>query len=531
MSRPEVTLQEKLPAHFNIGWECCDRWVEQGKGDRPAIHYEDRTLSFRELQELSNRIGNGLSSLGLREGERFLIRLTNVPEFHAAILGGLKVGLVPIPTPTLLRERELEHIMKVGEVRLVLTDDMLAEPIRGVAPKVASLRDIVCLGKPGPDEVSFHDLVEAASPFVARPTTGVDDPSFVLFTSGTTGQPKGIAHAHRAFNIAVGNPAGRWGIGLRPDDIVLQPHDLAWSYTFGCGFLFPLHAGASVVAFSERIPLEEIFARIERHRVTIFLSVPSLYRAVLALPDIENSFDLSSLRHCISAGEPLTRHSFFEWRRRVGVDILEHIGQAELSMFLANQVHQGAEPGSMGRPLPGYDVAVLDDQGNECVGKIGELAVRDDNPALFSEYLGQPDKWAENHQNGWYLTGDMATIDEDGLFWYVSRVDDLIKSRGYLISPKEVEDTMIDHPAVLETGVVGIPHPDIGHAVKAFVVLHTGHSPSEELAEDLRKYVKSRIAPFKAPKLIEFIDALPKTSTGKILRRGLRAEVDAGAGT
>ena len=409
-----MPLEKRPSEQFNIGWECCDRWVELGHGQRPAIHHGSGTLTFSELRDLSNRIGNGLRSLGLHPGERFLIRLPNIPRFHAAVLGGLKVGAVPIPTPTLLQAGELEHILRLGDVRLVITSDNLAEPVREAMANVPSVRSVVCQGEAGPGEVSFDALIDESSRSLPRPTTTLDDPAFVLFTSGTTGRPKGIAHAHRAFNIAAGSPGARWALGLQPDDIVFQPHDLAWSYSFGCGFLFPLHAGASVVAFSDRIPVKDLFSWIERYRVSVFLSVPSLYRALLALPNVERGHDLSSLRRAISAGEPLTRHTYAEWKRRIGVDIFEHIGQAELSVFVANQVEERPVPGSLGRPLPGYDVAVLDEDGNECVGRPGELAVRDDNPALFYEYIGMPERWSENHRNGWYLTGDIARVDDKG---------------------------------------------------------------------------------------------------------------------
>jgi acyl-coenzyme A synthetase/AMP-(fatty) acid ligase len=261
---------------------------------------------------------------------------------------------------------------------------------------------------------------------------------------------------------------------------------------------------------------------VDRYRVTILAAVPTFYRAVLSQQGIENSSDISSLRHCTSAGEPLTTDTYHEWKRRMGVDLLDHIGQGESSMFCANTPEGDVIPGSVGRPLPGYDVAVLDDRARAVVGEVGELAIRDDNPALFFDYIGMPEKWAATHRDGWYLTGDLARVDDDGNFWYISRADDLITSRGYMISPKEVEDTLVGHPSVLEAAVVGHPDPQMGQIVIAFVVVQPGIEADPGLAEELVAYARGQIAPFKAPKRIEFLDELPKTPTGKILRRDLR---------
>ncbi|MGH8914601.1 MAG: acyl-CoA synthetase, partial [Acidimicrobiia bacterium] len=330
------------------------------------------------------------------------------------------------------------------------------------------------------------------------------------------------AHAHRGFNLAAGDPCGKIGMGLDPTDVVLQPHDPSWSYSLGCGFLFPLCEGASIVASRGMVRPENVLEWVERYRVTILAAVPTFYRAVLSHRGIEDGTEISSLRFCTSAGEPLTTNTYFEWKARIGVHVLDHIGQGETSMFCANTPEGGIVPGSVGRPLPGYQVAVLGDDGREIVGVIGELAIRDDNPALFYDYLGMPEKWESTHRDGWYLTGDLARVDEEGNFWYVSRSDDLITSRGYLISPKEVEDTLVDHPSVLEAAVVGHPDDRIGQVVTAYVALQPGYEPGPELAEALIAHARDQIAPFKAPKRIEFLDALPKTPTGKILRRDLR---------
>lgn len=511
-----------LPARFNISTACVDRWVDEGQGGRTAVHLGDRRISYGDLQTQVNRLGNGLKSLGLSRGDRFLIRLPGAVEFYVAFLAGLKIGAVAIPTPELLRERELRHIMTVADVRIVITSDHLAGPVRALREEIPSLRHLVCLGTQDPSEIDLGDLVDRSADDLVGEETSPRDPAFILFSSGTTGVPKGIAHAHRAFNMCLGDPCGKEGMGLSSRDVVLHPHDPAWSYSLGCGFLFPLFEGASIVTSSARIPPEDVLQWVEAHSVSILACVPTFYRAILSHPGLEDHHDLTSLRYCLSAGEPLTTNTLHEWQRRMGVLILDHIGQGEVSMFCANTPHQEIEPGSIGKPLTGYKVAVVDDAGEEIVGQVGHLVIAEDNPGLFYDYLGMPEKWADTHRNGWYYTGDLAEKDEDGFFWYVARSDDLITSRGYLISPAEVENTLADHSAVLEAAVVGHPHEDWGEIVTAYVALKPEFEPSEELEEELAAHVRRELAPFKTPKRLVFVPELPKTSTGKILRRRLR---------
>jgi acyl-coenzyme A synthetase/AMP-(fatty) acid ligase len=514
--------RDDLPELFNIALACCDKWVDEGYGARPAIHEPDSVLSYADLKARTDRLGNGLRSLGLEPGDRYLIRLPSTRDFYSAFLAGLKIGAVAIPTPIQLREKELRYIMKTAGVRVVITENSLAEPIRRARAELATLEHVVCLATPDDAEVELSALIDGGEEELRPHRTTPDDPAFVLFSSGTTGDPKGIAHAHRGFGLAMGDPCGTIGMELDPSDVVLQPHDPSWSYSLGCGFLFPLCEGASIVSSHGQVGPMNLFQWVERHQVTILGAVPTFYRAVLSHPGIEHSADTSSLRYCSSAGEPLTVPTYHEWKERVGVDILDHIGQGESSMFCANIPGRKPVPGSVGRPLPGYRVAVLDADGVEVVDEIGDLAIGEDNPALFYDYLGMPKRWKASHRHGWYLTGDLARIDSVGNFWYVSRSDDLITSRGYLISPKEVEDTLVDHPAVLEAAVVGHPDERIGQIVVAFVALHAGYEAGPDLANELIEHARAAIAPFKTPKRIEFLAELPKTPTGKILRRDLR---------
>lgn len=296
-------------------------------------------------------------------------------------------------------------------------------------------------------------------------------------------------------------------------------------YPLGSSFFHPLLAGATVVINEGRFDPEKALATIQRHGVTVFAAVPTIYRLILAIPNLESRYRLGSLRLGMSAGEPLPADTFGQWRERLGVTIYDGLGQTEGHIFIANQLNMPIRPGSMGKPLRGYEAAVLDDSGNpQPCGTSGHLVIRnEDHPGLALGYRKEPDRWAAVNRNGWYYTQDIAYVDGDGYYWYVARSDDLIKSRAYLISPKEVESALLEHPAVLEAAVVGIPDFALSNKIKAFVTLKTGNQASDHLAGQIREYVRSVIAPYKVPQELEFLSELPKTPNGKILRRELRA--------
>jgi acyl-coenzyme A synthetase/AMP-(fatty) acid ligase len=349
-----------------------------------------------------------------------------------------------------------------------------------------------------------------------------------MYTSGTTGEPKGVEHAHR-WVPGTGDPVMRQMIGLRPDDICYQPQDWSFMYPLGSSFFHPLFAGATVVISENRFEPEKVLDTIGRRGVTVFAGVPTIYRLLLAAPNAEARYSLNSLRLGISAGEALPPDTFEQWRERFGVTIYDGLGQTEGHIFVANQLSMPIRPGSMGKPLRGYEAAVLDDIGNpQPPDTPGHLAIRNNHPGLALGYRKNPERWVAVNRNGWYYTQDVAYVDQDGYYWYVARSDDLIKSRAYLISPKEVESVLLEHPAILEAAVVGIPDPAISNKVKAFATLKPGHRPSDTLATQIREYMRSVIAPYKVPQQIEFLDELPKTANGKILRRALRAREAAG---
>lgn len=512
----------QIPRRFNIAEYVVDRHVAEGRGQRAAAVTSQGRYTYDDLRRLTNRFANVLRGLGVGRGDCVLLRLGSTLEGAVAILGTLKLGAVAIPTTPLFRERELESVFNNSEAVAAVATRELAGPIEGVRSRAPSLRHVVVAG--GQGESSWESLMGRAAETFTVEATDCGDLAIILYTSGTTGTPKGVDWPHR-WLIGTGDPVVRAMALLTPEDVCYQPQDWSFSFPIGCGFLYPLMAGAAIVIPEGRFNPESALATLERHRVTVFAAVPTIYRMLLAVPNGERRFTLDSLRIGLSAGEPLPAPTFKEWRERFGLTILDGLGQTECHIFVANRLGMEIKPGSMGKPLPGYDVAVLDDDGQvQRTGEPGHVVIRQGHPGLTLGYHREPARWAAVNRNGWYYTKDMAYIDGDGYYWYVARSDDLIKSRAYLISPKEVESALLEHRAVLEAGVVGVPDERMGRKVKAFVTLRAGFEPSPGLAEELQRHTGGLIAPYKVPQLVEFVAELPKTLTGKILRRELRSK-------
>lgn len=513
-----------IPEELNMARLAVDYWAEQGRAEEVAVYHKDRNLTYGELKELTDRFAAALQGLGIAKGERYVIRTPNQPEFPIAFLGGQKIGAVPIPTNVMFRESELEHIVNDSQSVAVITTPAYVQAVNNIRAKCRSLKFVVTIGQAEGDQILFEDLLKSQGAAPSFVKTGKEDPAFFLYTSGTTGPPKGVVHCHR-WIIGTGDPIGKFVLGLARGEICGGPTPLTWMYALGDNFLFPLRWGAATAIYpEERFDPEQAFAFVERYKITVFSGSPTIYRMMLAIEDAEQRYDLSSLKYCISSGEPLLAETWREWMRRFGVKIQDSMGQTEAHIFCSTQMTPAVKIGSMGKPLPGVEVAVVNDQGERLgPGQEGNLAIRKDYPGLFKEYHKMPGKMAEvSLPNNWYCTKDLAYYDEDGYFWYVSRSDDIITSRGYRISPAEVETALQEHPAVLESGVASAPDEAIGEKVKAWVVLHQGHQPTAELAQKLQQHVKSTIAPYKYPREIEFVGELPKTITGKILRKELR---------
>ena len=513
-----------IPDRINIAATTVDRQVARGAGDRVAFYVGDRTITYGDLQRRVNQCGNALGRLGIERGDRFFIRSANRLEYVITALAGFKIGAVPIPTNSLFRAWEIEYLVNNSEAKAAFTTPDLMGPIVEVWPRCASLKHLVMFGSEAAGHLTFDELIAGASDHLTAADTSADDLAFIIYTSGTTGKAKGVEHAHR-WLVGTGDPIVRFLLALGPGDIVFSPVEISFMYAWGCAFLYPLYAGCASVLYPGRFDVEHSLRAVQKYRPTRFLGVPTIYRMILGREGIERDYDLSSIRIAISGGEPLPADTYHEMKRRFGIEVWDSIGQTEIHNYIGYRMGLPVRIGSMGQPFPGHIVTILDDEGREVPpGTVGHLAIRDDDPGLARRYRKMEDLWQRLNRSGWFYTGDLAYKDADGYYWYVSRSDDLIKSRAYLISPKEVESACMLHPAVLEAAVVGVPDPEIGQRVKAYLTLKPGRQASPVLAAEIVEKVKTVIAPYKAPKDVEFVAELPKTATGKILRRELRAK-------
>lgn len=510
-----------IPDRLNIAAVTIDHHVSAGRGDRKALYFEDESFTYLELQCMINACGNALLRLGCERGDRLLIRSSNCPEYLVTFLAAMKIGCVPIPTNSLFRLWELEHILNNSGAKAAFTTADLVQPILAVRDRCPTLRHVFTFDRCPADGVeSFEEMVRGSSPELEAADTASSDIAFIIYTSGTTGEPKGVQHAHR-WIIATGQPITSELMRLRPDDICFSPLEISFIYALGCNFLYPLYSGAAMAMVSGRFDPERTLAAIEKLRPTILIAVPTLFRRLFALGDALDTCNLGSLRMGMSSGEPLPDDTLRTARERLGIEIYDCLGQTEMHIFMNPDPIK--KLGSLGRPLPGHDIRVLNDQGEEAkVNEIGHLVIRADDPGLCMGYRGRPDIWSETQKDGWYYTKDLAYRDEDGFLWYVSRSDDLIKSRAYLISPREVESAIMEHRAVLEAGVIGVPDDIIGQRIVAYVIPRAGYKPSDTLAKDIIDEIREKIALFKIPKAITFVDSLPRTATGKLMRRELR---------
>ena len=509
-----------IPARFNIAREVLERPLAEGRAAHVALRDVKGELTFQELADAVEGLAAGLRELGIARGTTFLLRGANCREVLVAFLAGVKLGAVPILAHSLLGRRELAHVVDNGEPMIAVVHSEAAAAVRELQREHRPFRHVVLIDGAESGEITF-DAILRRGERAETADTGKDDPAFVAYTSGTTGLPKGIVHAHR---WVVGNgDFARLHMPLVAGDAVMHTSEVSFGWGLGHGFLWPLRNGGSVALLGARPSAETVLAAIEHFGVTVLATVPTLVRSILSIPDAERRYRLGSLRLAYVAGEPLAEPTYREWTRRFPCELYDVYGASEFQVIVANGPGLPVKPGSMGRAHPGMTIRVLDEALNELgPGEIGGLAVRADDPALFLEYRKQPEKWRDVHRGGWYETGDQVYQDEEGYFWYVGRGDDLFKSRGYLISPKEIEDSLLELPGIQESAVVAQPDPDLGNRIRAVVVLREGVVASESLAVTMRDQLRGRIAPYKIPHTIVFTDSLPKSPVGKILRRLLR---------
>jgi len=506
---------------YNLADDLVDRHVKEGRGDRLAILFEGRHVTYRQLSEHVNRVAQALTAIGVGAGERVLLVLPDSPEFIAAFLGATKMGAVAVPTNTTLRTADYAYFLEEsGAVAVVVHATVLGE----VAPALerSGLRlehRVVVVGDHVSGYLNWDDWLDGHSGSLnASPTTG-RDVAFWLWTSGSTGRPKAAVHRHAAWAYCAANYA-RGVLGLAASDVTYSSSKLFHAYGLGNSLAFPLHAGAATILSPARPQASNVLETVQRTRPTLFFSVPTLYAAMLEEARTAD-YDLSSVRLAISAAEPLPAEIFRRWKERFGVEILDGLGSTEmLHIYLSARAGE-VRPGSCGRPVPGYDVRVVDMAGADvAAGTVGDLLVAGGSRAVC--YWQRPELTAERMRDTGFVTGDKYTVDADGYYWYAGRADDMFKVSGQWISPIEIENALAEHAAVLEAAVIAFEEASRLLTAKAFVVLKPGCAAGPDLAKALQDFVRARLTPYKCPRRIEFLPELPKSAAGKILRYKLR---------
>ena len=496
-------------------------------------------MTFAEVAAEANQVGNALLKLGVRMGDMVGILCLDTPEWVTSYFGIVKIGAIAVCMNTLLKPRDYDYMLHDSRLRVLIVDESLCSLITPILAEQPFLEQIIVVGRDeDEDENEDEDEDEAARPMLTggRPytqwicdeattltaaPTHRDDICTLHYSSGTTGKPKGIPRAHKDHSLL----AQLWGVnvlGLQENDRTFAVSKLFFIYATGGNLLFAWYVGASIVLYSGSArSAPDILATIERFQPTIFYGVPTGYAAMLAVEDFTQRYDLSSLRICVSAGEALPAPIWHSWKKATSLDILDGIGATEVGhIFLSNRPDD-IRPGSSGKPFAGYELKIIDHEGHEVSpGETGTLLVKGETTALF--YLHQSEKSRQVFRGEWFYTGDQYRVDEDGYYWHAGRADDMMKVGGIWVSPVEVESALIDHPAVQECAVVACPDRDNLIKPKAYVVLVNRTDESAALIEELINFSQTKIAAYKRPRWIQFVDELPKTATGKIQRFKLR---------
>jgi benzoate-CoA ligase family protein len=513
--------QQYVPEYYNITSKLVDESVERGLGDKVAVYYRDKTFTYREIQQMVNRVGNALYILGVRMEERVMILTYDSPEALASFYGAIKIGAVPVLVNYMSKPDDYRYLLNNSKAKTLIVHEDFVEDIEEWREKLLFLENTVVIGKRSRAfHVSFHDVVERSADKLNAAYTTIDDPAFWNYTSGSTGVPKGAVHLQHDIFFCIENFA-RKVLNLNENDILFSASKMFFAYGLGNSVFYPFAIGGSVVILPDRPLADTVYETISTYHPTVFFCVPSLYANLLQVENAEKKYDLSSLRICTSAGEALPTEIYYEWKRRFNLEILDGIGSTELMhVFISNRPGE-SRPGSSGKLVPGYSARIVDDHGvNVPTGEVGTLLIKGGSTAAF--YHRQHEKSMKSMLGEWFNTGDKYYKDSEGFFYYCGRGDDMLKVGGIWVSPVEVEDALTSHPAVLEAAVVA--HQDEHKLIKpkAFIVLKHGYEPTDELNHEIQQFVKKKIAPYKYPRWIEFVKVLPKTTTGKIQRFKLR---------
>jgi acetyl-CoA synthetase len=521
---------EGLPGGgLNIAHEAVDRHARGPNAEKTAIRWlaqsgTRRDISYRELAALSSRFANLLRASGVRKGDGVFVLCGRIPELYAAVLGGLKCGAAVTPLFSAFGPEPLKTRINLGKGKVLVTTEALYErKVKKVQGEMPTLQHVLKV-----DSEDFQkQFLSSETGFAIEPTTA-EDTSFLHFTSGTTGMPKGAVHVHGA--VVMHYATGKVALDLHPDDIFWCTADPGWVTGTSYGIVAPLLHGVTSIVDEAEFDAERWYGILQDQRVTVWYTAPTAIRMLMkAGNDLPKKYSMPSLRFIASVGEPLNPEAVWWGEEALGLPIHDNWWQTETGgIMVANTPAMDIRPGSMGKPLPGVEVRIVRSSGGkidfiEAPNTEGELALKAGWPSMFRGYLGQEERYRKCFVDGWYLTGDLAKRDADGYYWFVGRTDDVIKSAGHLIGPFEVESALMEHPAVAEAGVIGKPDPVVGEVVKAFVSLKKDFAPSEKLKMELLGHARKRLGAAVAPKEIEFAASLPRTRSGKIMRRLLKA--------
>lgn len=517
-----------IPEYFNIGAACTDTHAAAAHADRVAVIVDDdihgvQQATFAELATQTSRFGEVLRALGVMPGERVLIRLPNCIEYPLVFLGAMKYGAIPVPTSVLLTTKEVLFVARDSGARVLVTDlsswdslrdaglDQFTHVLLTAPPRSTG-------GKPRVEEVDLAVALAAMDSWRAPHPTRAEDPAYLVYTSGTTGYPKGVLHAHRA--LLGRQPSSTYWFDFQPGgDRVLHSGKFNWTYVLGTGLMDPLFRGHTAIVHEGSSNADIWIPLIAKHRATTFIGVPTLYRHIIQRTTFARA-DVPTLRHCMSAGEHLSAELLAQWRARFGLDIYEGLGMTECSYYLCETKSRPIRPGSAGFAQPGHRVKLLDPETLQEVahGAEGMLCIPRSDPALLLRYWNQPEETALCFRGEWFLTGDYARQDDDGYLWFLGRKDDLINSFGYRVSPHEIERVLKDHPEVAEAAATGEEVTADKVLVVAYVIPRAG---STLAADDIVAYARQHLASYKAPKIVYLVDEFPRTRNGKLQRQAL----------
>lgn len=526
----EAQFSWATTGQVNMAYEAIDRHVANGKGDKIALHYSDNqreeSYTYAEMARQSNKFANVLRKLGVTKGDRVFIFMPRTPELYFSLLGALKIGAVVGPLFEAFMETAVrDRLQDSGAIAIVTTPSLLGRIPRSELPE---LKHVIVYGDEVPTGdgfVNFREEMADASEEAELTFLDREDGLILHYTSGSTGKPKGVFHVQNA--MIQHYHTGRVVLDLREDDVYWCTADPGWVTGTSYGVFAPWLNGVTNVVRGGRFSPQDWYATLQKYKVTVWYSAPTAFRMLMgAGDDVVKSFDLSSLRHVLSVGEPLNPE-VVRWGNKVyGQRIHDTWWMTETgAQLICNYPSMVIKPGSMGKPIPGTQAAIIDDQGNVLPPlRMGNLAIRTPWPSMMRKIWNNPAKYEEYFRiPGWYVSGDSAYMDEEGYFWFQGRIDDVINTSGERVGPFEVESKLVEHPAVAEAGVIGKPDPLRGEIIKAFISLREGFVPSDELKADIAKFVKEGLSAHASPREIEFKDKLPKTRSGKIMRRVLKA--------